>query len=126
MPKPTPGRETVRPRLGHRGTQLDAAPAAETAKQHGKAGCHLVEHHCRGVVGIGRVEPVDERMPDLADGLLGLPDIEVEPGHAPQPKTVITRSRRPCRTSSSSVSGSIMATRTARSSGRPPAISVAA
>ena len=120
-------REAVRDGLRGRGADLDGGPAAEAAKEHGDAARHLVEGDARVLVeGGGRIETAGEGMPELADGLFRLPGFDVEAAHARQPMTAVTRSSRPRLTSSSSVSGSIIAARIARSTGMPPAIRVAA
>src|SRR5690606_12903719 len=106
---------------------LDRRIAAETAKDDLQPRGHVVEPHRRIGKVRRRVEAGGEPVPDLADALLRLPRGDFEMSHGgPQPVTATTTSSRPRRISSSSVNGSIIAARMARSKPMPPAIRVAA
>ena len=122
---PAPG-NAVAAGLQGDGLQFDIRRPAETPEQHGDAPAHGVEPDG----GIGeirrRVHARGKQVPQLTHRLLGFPGRDLEMGHASYPVTARTRSKSPLRMSGSSVSGSIIAARMARSRSIPPATRVAA
>jgi hypothetical protein len=127
MAEPAQEGAAVGLRLGEGRLDLDAARAPQRPEHHAHAHLHVVEAHRRlGVVHIG-AERRHEAVPQGADGLLGLPGPEVQPVvHGDYPMVAATTSRSARFTSSSSVSGSIMASPMARSIPMPSWIRVAA
>ena len=112
--------------LGRR-AQIHRRTAAQAAEQHRQPSADLREVDPGSMLTRGASRRLASACQSFPTDFLGFPWRDVDPGHRrPHPNTAVTRSRSPRFTSASSVSGSIMAARMARSTGMPRWMSVAA